>query len=1094
MNAQKAWSIAGLFVICLVVSMPFYSASSLAASVSITRNEGEAGIEGFIDAQGDTWEVDATITGALETSIDPERVRIKIGETVEQPFQSCSSSDLGVVCNYVSPLPNPVAETSVPFIVEYDFIDALQVITTTASAPAVINADGSEPEFDFSLGDVEQQADGSIEIDFTVTDKILVSAPAVGLEKIEITDAGNGDVLQTIDASNTANFELGDESFNYATDSGFGEKLQATFTGEGQRAIKIKAIDRLGHEGFSNAVTFDTDFVAPTASELNVTKLGKFVSDATVVSDVTMVVVESGNLALGTVVASSSDIPNINDKVAECVDISFSGQDREWLCTWKNVEVPPKSSLSVSVTMTDAFSNSKTQTLSASFVQDSIAPSIEFFGTERVFEGESFVKNGENTIVARIKEENSGLVEEDVLANLAGVGGGNGVTPDECELVDGLFECRWLVNKNSYGVEDGSAIDISLVSVKDAVGNEITKAGQVIVDNTAPEIEEIEAFGVSQTAGYKAFFQSQDKLVLEMKVIEDNGLMFLLDARDIINDAEITFPETVFADAGWMIFTEDNCEVEGTDIWTCALETDSMKSGFDSTVGFSLIALDTAGNPASVWPEEEPQLKNIEFEGISDDEAAFSFELLAVEDEAEPDYWEVDPPIEYLGFVDLDTAQLIPPRVAMEVELESDKAIARQMEAVDCVPAEGAPNLGVSRVLLYGGSSDAQGSVTPTLVVELDPFNPEEVFGVSLSAESEEEGVVSDPEEFEDLYVPFTCSLRIYSQVGESAIKNAELQEVEVTIPFGLTDLGALDTTVQDKIKEAREDGFTEFAEVMAAMGNVLQWIDFIVNLVIVPLVGIIEIITAVEIAMAPASKTGFATAITGGACAGTSTVETSLGDVLDFLQVPIQILSCNPEGFGEIYGPLGQWQQSVLDYYNAIATGGFAELEGTEAAFGMKGARTLRDNIIVSTIGLCIPGIIYNLEKLGQAQCQYIYCLENEALNGVPVDVCEQLRKQVICKYVFGELFGFIPFFSSFNLVADGLKAFISDWIGTAASIAWNLCKSACGAGPEVSGLCDVTTFVIKLFQIITGVIGSLQSHEAIEYDWCARVNLGKL
>ena len=34
----------------LVVSMPFYSAGALAATVQITKNQGEAGIETYLDA------------------------------------------------------------------------------------------------------------------------------------------------------------------------------------------------------------------------------------------------------------------------------------------------------------------------------------------------------------------------------------------------------------------------------------------------------------------------------------------------------------------------------------------------------------------------------------------------------------------------------------------------------------------------------------------------------------------------------------------------------------------------------------------------------------------------------------------------------------------------------------------------------------------------------------------------------------------------------------------------------------------------------------------------------------------------------------
>src|SRR3989344_1790520 len=102
-NPQKVWSLVGLFIIALVVSLPFESAQTLAASVSITKNEGQKGIEGFIDANGDTWTVEATITDTQAQVVDPKNVKMKVG-THEAEFDSCSDSGLGKVCHYISPL------------------------------------------------------------------------------------------------------------------------------------------------------------------------------------------------------------------------------------------------------------------------------------------------------------------------------------------------------------------------------------------------------------------------------------------------------------------------------------------------------------------------------------------------------------------------------------------------------------------------------------------------------------------------------------------------------------------------------------------------------------------------------------------------------------------------------------------------------------------------------------------------------------------------------------------------------------------------------------------------------------------------------
>ena len=76
-NTKLIWSWVGIFIIALVVSLPFESAQALAASVSITKNEGQKGIEKFIDANGDTWTVEATITDTQTEIVDPKNIKIK---------------------------------------------------------------------------------------------------------------------------------------------------------------------------------------------------------------------------------------------------------------------------------------------------------------------------------------------------------------------------------------------------------------------------------------------------------------------------------------------------------------------------------------------------------------------------------------------------------------------------------------------------------------------------------------------------------------------------------------------------------------------------------------------------------------------------------------------------------------------------------------------------------------------------------------------------------------------------------------------------------------------------------------------------------
>src|SRR3989344_5129575 len=124
-NAKNIWSLAGLFMIMLVLTMPVYSASALAALVQVTKNEGEAAIPQHLDAQGDVWTVEALISGAgtSNASVKPEDVKIKIGDN-QAPFTSCSPSTLGVLCKYISPLTDGIQQGEYTFQVIYSFLNA----------------------------------------------------------------------------------------------------------------------------------------------------------------------------------------------------------------------------------------------------------------------------------------------------------------------------------------------------------------------------------------------------------------------------------------------------------------------------------------------------------------------------------------------------------------------------------------------------------------------------------------------------------------------------------------------------------------------------------------------------------------------------------------------------------------------------------------------------------------------------------------------------------------------------------------------------------------------------------------------------------
>lgn len=1074
-NVKSIWNMAALFMVVLVLSMPVYSASALAASVQITKNEGEAGIQQHIDAQGDVWTVEALISGAgtSNTSVKPEDVKIKIGDN-QASFTSCSPSTLGVLCKYISPLTDGIQEGEYAFQVIYSFLSAT-LKQESASSGDVIKADGSAPQIFFSPGKVSQSKEGKVKIDFTVNDK-KTGVPSAGLKKIDIIDGDTGTVLQTID------FPFGaaaKESFNYLGDGGYEGILQATMTGEGTKRLKIRAEDNLGHTSFSPSVSFFADFVKPLiGNELNFTKYGQFIGQFASSTDILVDVVEK---SVPTVTGYSQQADLDGDEASCEADADL---DDLWHCTWNDVSVNPAGTVTVLVKVTDEKGNVAEKSLSSTFVVDSVAPSIKFFGTVRQFEGKSYVKAGENRIILQAEDQGAGISKDGIRANLAGFGLGNLVEPTACEEVSGVLECYWDVDEE---INEG-VLTFGLSRFQDNVGNEgLAPESEFVVDNTGPKVEEIEVFGVSEV-GDKDYFQSNDRLKLVLRVSEASGVRVLVNAQDILLDAENLYPANDFIDEdGWVIFTEEDCtRAEGR--WECALETDAIKSGPESGLEVEFKVQDTAGNDAVSWPLPEDEPKNVKRFRSSDEEATLTIDLLGLTTEENPDFWEVKK-VTHLGgagaFIDLDTTPLTYTRLPFKVLLSADVSDVRALDIqlVNCAvpeaetdqPAVSAPV--ISRTILYGGvSTIGDYAPSPNVIIEFEPFDGRSLFQIGQKEETE----------FVKQEVEYVCTFKIFSQVGKNAVRAAEVQQVNVLVPFGFSTLGAQDENLDQVIQEARDDINTAW-DVIGVMAEVLKWLDYLVQVynIIMKIVSLFEFAGKGSTDAVAAAEKAFV--VTSGAaeaqriasCFGFHGGTTSASEGGEIFDVILEVLTCRPQNGGSL-GWYSQWQSFILELYKVE----MLKAPGDKLAKGFNPGeqyyshpRDIRENLFLSFAGLCIPGIIKNLDEFRQIKCRKIACLENEVRAGLAtVAMCEDLEDLLVCKYVVGELWYLIPFSQFWDQVIGGLSKALADPFAILHTVTVATCGILCASGTSsASGGCTYANYIWEIFGTLEDIVGFL-------------------
>ncbi len=1077
----------GIVLIVLVLSLPIYSAQVLATSVQITKNQGQAAIPKFIDAQGDVWTVEATITGAPTPTINPSDVKLKIGQN-EAPFQSCSATALGIACEYISPLTDGVMEGEYTFQAVYTFLNQL-ALPEAVSNSDVIKADGTGPTIEFKK--LQQNEQGQVELDFTVKDKKIGAsgAPAVGIKTIEILDADTGNVLQVI-----AIPAPGMEQYNYDPDADVNGILPAQLSGEGLKRIKLRAEDWLGHASSQNPVNdFQADFIAPVIKDnLNFTKIGKFIGDTNVITDMTIDIEET---TLKEVKASSAEAGLDNTPATACTE--DAEQEKLWHCRWSEVEVQPTESIAVSILATDQKGNKASKTISRSFTKDSSAPQIEFFGTERQFEEQNFVRDGAQRIILRVKELGAGIDEDGIRANLLALGKGTSEAPDSCEQTETTFNCFWETGRTGL---DGT-LRIGLSKFQDKVGNQGTAPEiELVVDNAGPKVEKLAVFGVSEI-GDKDYFQSNDVLKVKLEVVEMYGLVLLLNLNEVVLDAETKFPETELTSGlgtGWAAFTDDDCTREEGK-WLCELETPPIKSGPDDNVQLEVRIRDTAGNEAKVWPETAKNAKS--FTGKNNNEARYTFSLLGLSEENEPDFWEVDKKNTktLVGFVDLDIVQLIPARIPVQVALKTDNTNVKAIEVrlVQCtaeapvsteqklrtptglaasqsVPegTEGPEEITalapeIQRTLLYGRiSTEGETAPMPKLLLEFAPFESKEAYLELLRLASTEgkRGVTA-------VKVPVTCQLQVYSKLGKNALRSAEMQEVSFSVPFGFTKLGAMDENLEGKINEIKEETWFTIADKIKVVNKAIQWANWGIGIIqiINSVVIIYEVVTGT---LTPLEAAAITSPIARGACAKVKTAQKSVIEGIKWLQIPVAILSCDVRAAGRggenLLGMYGGLQRTALDRYNAWSG---------RALLGLP-AKSAYENIWVSMIALCPAGIVYNLEKYRQVRCREMLCYQNEVPAGIATpESCAKLGEYLSCRYVWGNLLG-----SAFPLIGawDAIITFIKDWVssplGWVRALLMVPCIITCGKGVTLASTCTVTTVIIKLGDVLDGLVGTFK------------------
>jgi hypothetical protein len=105
-----------------------------------------------------------------------------------------------------------------------------------------------------------------------------------------------------------------------------------------------------------------------------------------------------------------------------------------------------------------------------------------------------------------------------------------------------------------------------------------------------------------------------------------------------------------------------------------------------------------------------------------------------------------------------------------------------------------------------------------------------------------------------------------------------------------------------------------------------------------------------------------------------------------------------------------------------------------------------VKESLVWSVASLCIPGIINNVDKYRQIDCEYALCIGKDVVeHGLPISACEKKKEALMCNFIWGQVFNSIPFVGTVEGWINTLKEFITNPIAAITFILGQYCKPFC-------------------------------------------------
>ncbi len=995
-----------LLMIYLILSIPIV----LAQELNVQKLQGKDNVKGYARVEDQlTIEVLVKIPG--EEIIDKEQVRIYIEDSYAF-FDSCVTAE--ATGYYKCIFYEPEFEAYEPITFTIELRDDSDNIVGSETRTLVV--DNIAPEVKEFTVEPPISA-GDITISYVAEDYSLMHGQAdqcSGIKSITI-NAGTKSVTDAGEPGECAKDNI----------------LQMTIDKPGAQQICIAAKDHLNFASAPKCTEIRIDKAPPTIEQVSILDEQGFTlthvrSGEERLAKINAFITDDGQVDPSTVYGTFSQLnPNLPDPILPDVV-------EEDIYSWQNMPVTEVSPCKLTITAKDTLANEKTQDFDCTIKADDTPPTV--IGLVTSTGGTTEATPGQEGAPAAMREgiplygygamlliefedkDNDGNPGIGMLAakaylDLSALGMDSFTRADLCSrLSGGIWRCSWLINPPTTTDEGTYTITLS-ESTSDDLDNQIgtSQAFEIIYDNTGPKKPEIIDYKIiSGEMGieYKGGAVRGDYLQYTVRSGEFNTAF--ADFNEVGGDARTT---------------PTSCTDVNNSTKDCIFEALIDLSGpFTANLNFEFF--DDAGNKASTNT---------------------TLEVYGIDNETNPKYWKTPPTVTCSPqIIYRDTAKIISQTAACRVDLTTPRkdistlAIVGPESPDECT---GDVELTLNDIYVI---NNVEGSTHPYLFLKLEA---REYFGISKN---------------------FNCPMQIYSK---RAVKTPEgrtnyyvtpvSQEmpVNMTLLFGDSPLGTLNANVDDKLKSAFKEGLADEQWI----SDLRKWIYYAelicwAKTLITNIIGALYLVTGILKILASALYSGVLTApaapgvdqAASSVCNIEENVSKIYGDtaggIMKFLDAFCSVINCASSGKGGLEGVLGGGATGLPWCSGDLGGALGADADKLVQESGITVFPAIKDSLILSLMCLCLPGIIYNLEKKRQIDCFKAVCLNDLVKkNGYPIDFCEEMHGYLTCVFWVGEIFALLPFINFFDKLIDMVVTWISDPVALFTQAIGGICQTTC-------------------------------------------------